>query len=338
MEKRNGFTPLEKIQVRKNKKLERANALTGFTLIELLVVIAIIALLLAILVPSLRKARNHAMVVVCQSRLKEWGTVFAMYADENDGHFFEDFQASWWLYCSFKYIKKPKIIWEQTGSQELADFANCPMAKETNNDTDNNTIGWGVEGTWHSGGVSLGGKIGSAFDAWKVRTFTSKENGSSGQIEYYGSYGLNIALVHDAFWISPSGVGGGRGGGGIGIKGSSFPLGVHSSWRGLKIYSLKRKSDIPVLLDCALPYSILYSADQPPPPTQADVEDMGCCINRHNEHVNSLFLDWSVRKVGLKELWKLKWHDGFNTNGPWTKAGGVQPEQWPEWMREFKDY
>ena len=51
-----------------------------------------------------------------------------------------------------------------------------------------------------------------------------------------------------------------------------------------------------------------------------------------------LFMDWSVRKVGLKELWTLKWNRNFDTAGPWTKAGGVKPEDWPEWMRRFKDY
>jgi hypothetical protein len=49
-------------------------------------------------------------------------------------------------------------------------------------------------------------------------------------------------------------------------------------------------------------------------------------------------MDWSVRKVGLKELWTLKWQKEFNTHNHWTKAGGVQPEDWPEWMRNFKDY
>ena len=57
-----------------------------------------------------------------------------------------------------------------------------------------------------------------------------------------------------------------------------------------------------------------------------------------NNRVNSLFMDLSVRKVGLKELWTLKWHKQYNTNGPWTMAGGVQPEDWPQWMRGFKDY
>jgi len=62
------------------------------------------------------------------------------------------------------------------------------------------------------------------------------------------------------------------------------------------------------------------------------------CIDRHNGAVNMLFMDWSVRKTGLKELWVLKWSRGFQTDGPWTIAGGVQPSDWPSWMTNFKDY
>lgn len=63
------------------------------------------------------------------------------------------------------------------------------------------------------------------------------------------------------------------------------------------------------------------------------------CINRHNGYINGLFLDCStVRKIGLKELWTLRWHREFNTSDVWTKAGGMQPQDWPEWMRIFKDY
>ncbi len=62
------------------------------------------------------------------------------------------------------------------------------------------------------------------------------------------------------------------------------------------------------------------------------------CINRHEGAINILFMDWSVRKVGLKGLWLHKWDPEFDTAGPWTKAGGVAPEDWPAWMRRFKDY
>ena len=51
-------------------------------------------------------------------------------------------------------------------------------------------------------------------------------------------------------------------------------------------------------------------------------------------------MDDSVRKLGLKELWKLKWHRNFDTEGHWTLAGNgnVPPNDWPEWMQSFKDY
>jgi prepilin-type N-terminal cleavage/methylation domain-containing protein len=57
----------------------------AFTLIELLVVISIIALLLAILMPSLRKAKEAAMRMSCASRLRQWGTAIQMYINDNDG-------------------------------------------------------------------------------------------------------------------------------------------------------------------------------------------------------------------------------------------------------------
>lgn len=59
----------------------------GFTLVELLVVISIIALLLAILMPSLSKAKQQAREIVCRSRLSQMGIAAAMYADSNKGMF-----------------------------------------------------------------------------------------------------------------------------------------------------------------------------------------------------------------------------------------------------------
>ena len=61
-------------------------------------------------------------------------------------------------------------------------------------------------------------------------------------------------------------------------------------------------------------------------------------IDRHGGFVNFLFMDWSVRHVGLKENWTLKWHRQFEQANIWTRAGGARPDDWPEWLRRYKDY
>ena len=64
-----------------------------FTLIELLVVIAIIGILASMLLPSLGKARMTAKRAVCGSNLKQVGTAYTLYIDDNSGMFPR--QAGW---------------------------------------------------------------------------------------------------------------------------------------------------------------------------------------------------------------------------------------------------
>lgn len=74
-----------------NRRVNRA-----FTLVELLVVIGIIAVLIAILVPSLSKARKAADRTKCLSNLRQVGIAMSMYRNENRNRFFPSGNLGFW--------------------------------------------------------------------------------------------------------------------------------------------------------------------------------------------------------------------------------------------------
>ena len=57
----------------------------GFTLIEVLISVAIIAILMSILMPALRAAKDHGKRIVCGNHLKTMGLANVLYSDESDG-------------------------------------------------------------------------------------------------------------------------------------------------------------------------------------------------------------------------------------------------------------
>ena len=97
----------------------------GFTLIELLVVIAIIALLMAILMPSLQRVRKQAMAVVCKTNLHSWSLIFEMYTSDHNSKFPPGYMdislggRDTWIYALSSYTR------------DCNDFNLCPRAKRS---------------------------------------------------------------------------------------------------------------------------------------------------------------------------------------------------------------
>ncbi|UCG49332.1 MAG: type II secretion system protein [Phycisphaerales bacterium] len=254
----------------------------GFTLIELLVVIAIIALLMAILMPTLARAKKQAKDVICRANLKHWGLVWSMYTGDHDGYFHRGWiggatgPADTWPNAVRSYVGIG------TDSNDV-DFYCCPEATKPID-----------QGKRLDGGVHLAWSFGGVFNH---------------RIGDYGSYGINSWVCNP-----PRGYGSGE------------------NWR---TPSVKGAGYVPLFLDSAWYNAKPHHTDNPPFAEDGFFHVVGStvgmfCLNRHSGAVNGLFLDWSVRKIGLKELWKLTWHKGYPTD--------ADPPVWPDWMKGFKDY
>jgi prepilin-type N-terminal cleavage/methylation domain-containing protein len=192
--------------------------------------------------------------------------------------------------------------WDPGSHDEVKDIRCCPMATRLADPT-----GMGATQT------------GGTFLAWG-RVLPEGEEPALWRSSY-GSYGVNDRVVHSEQDVRTL------------------------AWRTADVAGSDR---IPACFDHTGAWVrggawTAYEEIEPPPcdaiPTTSDPKaDLCPCINRHDEGINASFLDSSVRKVGLKEIWTLKWNPQYNAAGPWTTAGGVQPEDWPKWMRGFKNY
>jgi prepilin-type N-terminal cleavage/methylation domain-containing protein/prepilin-type processing-associated H-X9-DG protein len=248
----------------------------GFTLIELLVVVSIIALLLAIIVPALRKAREMAAVLVCRSNLRQLQTGVMTYAADYDDKMF-----------SYDYTAGTGMLW----IEQIAPFIgkidkvrSCPAVRLREQDLSGT-------GYW----------LGAAREAWHWA-------------DEYGSYGINgyiygdprgtckqlierdfDLLCYPSFNNIP--------------RAGETPTFADSIWVDAWPKSWPKKSQldkVPPSHKLSDGASGTGSIDQP-----AQGHMLRMVINRHNNIVNLVFADGHTDAVELEELWSVRWHQNW---------------------------
>lgn len=269
----------------------------GFTLIELLVVIAIIALLLSIMTPALRRAREVALTVICQSRLKQWHPVAELFAMDNNG-MLPDAElpenpalgaaGHWWIQAFRPYYQDPTIRL-------------CPKASQVPS-------------------FLLEGGDRAPTEAWATTNpFPELEPSVmvNNQRAILGSIGFN------GWMMDPS-------------EGVWVPSSEREYWK--RLVEVRQPWTVPLFMDSYWVDSWPRHTDAPQP-VHDDRQTWDIYTNqiqrfnidRHNGYVNGVFVDGSVRKIGLKGLWGVKWHREFNTGNQWTRDDA----DWPDWMRQM---
>lgn len=281
----------------------------AFTLVELLVVISIIAILLAVLMPALGKAKEQAKAVTCVSQKKQWGVVMTTFTMDNDGYFeggytdeATDVVQGWWELLYPYYKGMPDIIF-------------CSKTAHDNSKNKANDI---------------------TYNVWTrdVRAATGNTLASSTGKIYYGSIGKNTRLVSHVkqgtdpalYYKKLSDI----------SQTSKVPVFYDSAW--MDGYFATENG---VATNYPPPVQGSFRNDYEVDPAAVDGTGApygGCrfTLNRHGSKSTGLttavFVDGSARRVHLKELWVLKWNKTYDI-GAKMRLGA-----WPNWMKSFKDF
>lgn len=243
-------------------------------------------------------SQNHAKDIVCRSNLRQWNLAMVEFTNDNNGNFWMGWNGATPSESSW-WISAVKNY-----SGKIDDIRFCPTATQTRYAEDGKAgPGWGKE----------------PFTAWGYSpTFLALYSEPDSD---FGSYGANGWLENKPDSLTTA---------------TTKP----KYWK--NINTIANAETVPFLLDAQW-IDFWPEANHAPPAAENDNWQIGSQFvrvvqNRHGEKENCAFIDGTVRNVGLKELWKLKWHRLYDTNGRWTLAGGATSGMWPNWMRDMEDY
>lgn len=292
----------------------------GFTLIELLVVISIIALLLAILMPSLAKIKQMTRTLVCTTNLKSCGTYFIIFMEENEGRFVDCKNQrgpqNWKTQLHYLWKDAPEIFMCPTTSPDKSE----PFKAKT-------------------------------LTIWVDNDGDGIKESTEPVPNHYDSYGLNYwinspdqAPFLEYYWKNKD----------MTRNPNDVPmLGDHNecsngAWASTDLRTTNITNNS---IDEA---SRIFD----PPVNEQDPwynDDAGntqtireFCIDRHQANTVFAFMDGSARKVGIKEMWTLSWArgQGWDVKNEYTIAGNngdtaACAQNWDNaapWMSSMKEY
>jgi hypothetical protein len=281
---------------------------SAFTKKDLAVVLACSIFLAANIAAVGEGGRKHAKRIVCLSNLHKWGQIFQAYTADNDGFFNRREMSS---------IQGFSRMWPYVYKSYYNDktMRFCPTA-------DDPTIATGPFGTWNYDFGWYHPTLDPSLLMPGEREYDYRTNHVT-EGYFTGSYGMNRYVENMQ-------------GGAVGTD--------PAYWRRVDI---KSASQVPILMDGI--YLYYYSSTGPPPAYNGDFSgsDMQkICIDRHDGFINVVFMDWSARKVGLKEIWTLKHSRTYDTCNQWTICGNGGNRQachalWHSaapWMDEMPEY
>jgi prepilin-type N-terminal cleavage/methylation domain-containing protein/prepilin-type processing-associated H-X9-DG protein len=281
---------------------------SGFTLVELLVVIGIIALLVAMLLPALGKARAQANSVKCLSNLRQLGMGYMMYTQESKGSGTNYFTSSanagiddFWAGLIAPYIGTRKPGTGQTQFSNVNQLLICPVASEASPITG---VWWGsITYAWN-------GKAHSPDSGWSWfhTMLTPAERW------WTGSYSFNSYLYRDGYPRVDSNA-------------------AHQFRFFTKLSDIRPSNITPMFCEGSWVDALVDPADVTPSDLNGLVNNSALpgtgkmiwrvCINRHNYAVNMVFADGSVSAVRLTDLRKVVWYRGWKDDVMKTTAKDV---------------